>query len=260
MVHRKEDPSTEARDHLLCWWPLSEGAGTVVTDIMKNSPEGVVTSNKWWMSPVATGGRALPASTIMTDFKKIFNNQLSSDVQITVEDHEGTPLFCHKVIIASRCEPLSAMLTGGMTEGKQQLITLKGMSFQTLTSLIEFLYTDHTALTETNVIDLFQASDQYQVLRLMAMCEDYLLKNLDIDNVCGIVLLADRVQARHLRQFCINWILSNFGAILKRDDYRNLPFELNKEIDGYASDMYFSSKENGSPSSSTNKKKRRAQN
>ena len=77
-------------------------------DFMNNAPEGTITGCRWWVAPSATGTRIagvrtsesfiyiihkgkvdIPASTLQSDLKQMFNNTLSSDVQLTVEDYSG---------------------------------------------------------------------------------------------------------------------------------------------------------------------------
>ncbi len=50
--------------------------------------------------------------------------------------------------------------------------------------------------------------------------------------------LADKYNAIVLRQYCINWILCNFGDMLLADDYLGLSKELQLEINKLAAQRY----------------------
>ena len=58
--------------------------------------------------------------------KKLFlNKPLMSDVVLVVE---GRSVFCHKIVLATRCEVLGAMLTGGFAESSRQQVK-KGFEY-----------------------------------------------------------------------------------------------------------------------------------
>lgn len=234
-------PTPEDMQHLLCWWKFDEGYGTKVYDYMNNAPEGTITGCRWWVAPSATGKVEIPASTLQSDLKQMFNNPLSSDVQLTVEDYTGTPISAHRALLAARSEAFKAMLLNDMSESTMKTITLKEIKFDILTLLIQYFYTDCVTITETNVVDLLMASDRFQIKRLQAMCEDYMMKNIELDNVCDLFSLADRVHAAQLKTFCMNWIVSNWSEVFKKGEDIHLPAELQKEIRDIVAPVYFPS-------------------
>jgi len=234
-------PTPEDLQHLLCWWKFDEGYGTKVYDFMNNAPEGTIAGCRWWVAPSATGKVEIPASTLQSDLKQMFNNPLSSDVQLTVEDFTGPPLSAHRALLAARSEAFKAMLLNDMSESTMKTITLKEIKFDTLTSLVQYFYYDSVTITETNVVDLLMASDRFQIKRLQAMCEDYMMKNIELENVCDLFSLADRVHAAQLKTFCMNWIVSNWSEVFKRGEDIHLPCELQKEIRDIVAPVYFPS-------------------
>jgi len=234
-------PTPEDAQHLLCWWKFDEGYGTKVYDYMNNAPEGTITGCRWWVAASATGRVEIPASTLHSDLKQMFNNPLSSDVQLTVEDSTGPPICAHRALLAARSEAFKAMLLNDMSESNMKTITLKEIKFDTLTQLVQYFYTDSVTITETNVVDLLMASDRFQIKRLQAMCEDYMMKNIEIENVCDLFSLADRVHALQLKTFCLNYIVSNWSEVFKRGEDIHLSCELQKEIRDVVAPVYFPS-------------------
>jgi len=231
--------SPEDEKDLVCWWKFDEGYSDKVNDCMGNAPEGAVTGCSWWIARNATGTVHVPPSALTENMRAVFNNPLSSDLQLTVEGNEGEPIFAHKVILTNRSEAFKAMLMTQMSESSMKMITVRDISFDTLYLILEFLYTDVVELTGKNVVDVFEAADRFQVTRLHAMCENYLIKNIDEDNVISILELSDKVNASQLKTFCTNWILSNYGEVLRKGDYRNLPKHLQLEIDKLVAEQYF---------------------
>lgn len=53
----------------------------------------------------------------------------------------------------------------------EPIITIKEYSYETVLSLIKYLYTDECEINLENAITLLKAADQYQVERLKILCE-----------------------------------------------------------------------------------------
>jgi len=230
--------SPEDLQHLVCWWKFDEGYDNKVFDTITNAPEGIVTGCSWWIAKNATGAVQVPTSTLLSDLKTMLNNPISSDMQLTVEG-EGGVINAHKIVLASRSEWFKAMLVNQMCEASMKVVVVKEIKFDTLSLLVEYLYTDTVNIDEANVVDLFVAADRFQVKRLQAICENFLIKNIDEDNIIHVFELADRANATQLRTFCVNWILSNFGEVLRKGEHLNLARELQMEINGLAAEQIF---------------------
>lgn len=231
--------------HLVCWWKFDEGYDNKVFDSKSNAPEGLVAGCSWWIAKNATGTVQVPPSTLLGDLRAMLNNPISSDVQLSV-DKDGPVINAHKMILATRSEWFKAMLVNNMCESSMRVIAVKDISFDTLSLLVEYLYTDSVNIDESNVVDLFVAADKFQVKRLQAICENFLIKNIDEDNIIQVFELADRVNAAQLRTFCINWILSNFGEVLRKGEHLNLSRDLQMEINQLAADQLFTKRRKSS--------------
>ena len=140
----------------------------------------------------------VPPATLQLDLKKMINNPLGSDVKLVAGD-DGFALFAHKIILISRSEVFRAMLTTGMRESLQASIELPDMDQAILLLLMEFIYTDTVEISAECAIPLFVVADKYRVERLQRMCESFILKSLDVDNVCQIFETSDALNATQLR-------------------------------------------------------------
>lgn len=223
---------------LIGHWPFREGVGEQVFDVTPGKTHGTVTGASWWMSSECTGEVDVPPSTLMADMKKMFDSELGSDVTLVASD--GRSLHAHKIILATRSDAFRAMLFGGMRESTQKEIAFPDMTFDVLSTLVQFLYTDNADINGDVVVGLFMAADQYQLTRLRALCENFILQNISLENVCTIFQTAHRLNAHKLRGFCFNWIINNFGDILTCESYTQLPSELQRDINHAAAYMHFS--------------------
>jgi hypothetical protein len=221
-------------------WPMREGVGSAVFDHAEGKIHGNIHGATWWMSANSVGQVDVPPSTLMEDMRKMYGSEIGSDVRLIASDGRG--IHAHKIILATRSETFRALLLGGMKESHEQDVRFPDTSYDVLSLLIQFLYTDNVDLNGDIVVSLFMAADKYQLTRLRALCENFILQNISLDNVCTIFHTAHQLSALKLREFCFNWIINNFGDLLLSDSLTRLPVELQNEINHSASLMHFNPK------------------
>ena len=177
--------------------------------------------------------RSKSERTLSTDLKKLLNNPARSDVTFIVE---GRPIYAHRCIIMSRCEPLERMLDGPMRESQQSEIVLHEQTYDVYMALLEYLYTDivegldpqHVRLEFA--LDLLAVADQYLLDPLKRMCEKAIHKSIDVDNVAYMLATADTRQAHELRKRCFDFIMRHFGKVIGTRSFTELPKDLLEEI------------------------------
>ena len=106
-----------------------------------------------------SSNRKSSQKSLSTDLRRLLNNEARSDVTFIVE---GKPIFAHRCIIMSRCEPLERMLDGPMRESQQSEIVLKEQTFEVFLALLEYIYTDTVeGLDPRNVSITYFYNDAY---------------------------------------------------------------------------------------------------
>ncbi|ESO93584.1 hypothetical protein LOTGIDRAFT_119223 [Lottia gigantea] len=171
------------------------------------------------------------ASKIKTMF---LNKPEGADVIFNVE---GTKIYGHKSVLRSRSDVMNAMLCGHFTESAQALSEV-GTTPEVFLALLEYLYTDHSPIDDVDSVGLLILANEYNVMRLVNLCELYITKEvdkscvksiekMDID-VIGLLMTAQIHNADQLSQWCLHFIASNHIAFNERDEYRLLDGE-NKE-------------------------------
>eukprot|EP01132_Coremiostelium_polycephalum_P008601 gene8601-10588_t len=148
---------------LIGWWRFDEGYGRSINDSTGNNANpGIIKEPRWWLASNANVYKSLkiPNSTLQLDLKNMMKSPIGVDISLTVEGYSGPPIQCHKLILANRSEIFKAMFSNGMRESTLDEIVFKDISFPTLSSLIEYLYTDNVEINQDNVFDLFIAADR----------------------------------------------------------------------------------------------------
>jgi len=115
------------------------------------------------------------------NMKKLVNNDKYSDVKFIVGE-AGTTMYGHKCILAARCKKFAAFFD---CEESENCIVIESIEPVHFFSLLEFIYTNScTGLNEENVFDILTAAYENELEQLIKVCEEFLLRNASVDNVC----------------------------------------------------------------------------
>lgn len=167
---------------------------------------------------VDDGPLAATPSTIIADIRKYVNNDLLSDIQFIIE---GQAVFAHK-ILCLRCPYFHNMLTGEYMESRASAITIPDVKYNTFVLLMEYLYTDDVAISIDTAMELFQVADRFGIDRLKTLCEQEMLRAIDIDTAAHILFTADEHHAENLRERCMNFILLHFDEVSRTGGFEEM--------------------------------------
>lgn len=153
------------------------------------------------------------------------------DVTICVGNHR---IPAHKVVL-SACSPyFCAMFTGELAESKQTEVTIKDVDEMALQTLIDFCYTAHVVVEESNVQTLLPAACILHLKEIQNICCEFLKQQLAPSNVLGIRAFADTHACRELLRAADKFTQSHFSEVMDSEEFMLLP--LNQLIDIISSD------------------------
>lgn len=177
---------------------------------------------------LAGGGNTIPVTTTyLTQMQALVNDDKFSDVTFIVEDQ---PIFAHRAILAQRCDHFAAMFRSGFRESTEKEIRIPNIARQVFLLLLEYIYTDSVRVDLEHAIDLFTASDQYQLERLRDMCCTIVCRNLNAENSTMLLQAASESHCQVLKEACMNYIVENFEVISKTDGIKQISHPLLLEI------------------------------
>jgi len=98
--------------------------------------------------------------------------------------------------------------------------------------LLEFIYTDNLVKfgDPEEAIEILVAANKYGLERLKRLCEKHLVEVVDIDNVLQLLIMSDMHQAIELRRMCMNYALTHFDIITKKEEINQLSKSLLLEL------------------------------
>ena len=87
-----------------------------------------------------------------------------------------------------------------MKEASQDKIEIKDWTHDSYVLMLEYLYTGSINNFNANVaLDLLGLADAYTLEGLKYLCENTLIHNVDIENVCELLIDAHRFSANELK-------------------------------------------------------------
>ena len=99
----------------------------------------------------------------------------------------------------------------GMKETTQSQIQVKDWSYNSYLLMMEYLYTGSIVNFNHRVaLDLLGLADAYILDALKYLCENTLMQNVDNDNVCALLIEANKYSSAELKKFCIQYLIKNF--------------------------------------------------
>ena len=145
------------------------------------------------------------------------------DVTFIVENER---FFCHRVILAARCEYFRALLYGGMRESNSASdIVISDTSSRSFQILLKYIYTGLVVLKnlkDHEIIDLLNAAHKYDLLPLQNTISSYLESIINIENVTLIYDVACLYSLVSLKQKCLVFIDHNAVDVLAAESFVSL--------------------------------------
>ncbi|XP_031424809.1 kelch-like protein 3 isoform X2 [Clupea harengus] len=131
----------------------------------------------------------------------------------------------HKVVLAS-CSPyFCAMFTGDMSESKAQRVEIRDVDGQTLSCLVEYVYTAEVQVSEENVQVLLPAASLLQLMDVRQVCCEFLQAQLHPSNCLGIRAFADLHTCTTLLSLAHAYAEQHFSEVVQGEEFMALSLQ-----------------------------------
>ena len=168
----------------------------------------------------------LPPRSIGGDWLALLTSGTLSDV--TLRPSSGPDLRAHKAVLAARSPVFAAMFTQGMAEADSTEVTLGDLSSAVLRRLMHYLYAEEPSDDAFEDAEgLLAAADQYQLPRLVALCERELCGRVEVETAARLLLLADRHHAAQLKEHTLEFIGEQPAEVMASEGWQLLGTEPN---------------------------------
>nr|NVI72833.1 diablo [Cucujiformia] len=116
-----------------------------------------------------------------------------------------------------------AMFTGELAESRQTEVTIRDIDELAMDLLIDFCYTSHIVVEESNVQMLLPAACLLQLTEIQDICCEFLKRQLDPSNCLGIRAFADTHSCRELLRIADKFTQHNFQEVMDSEEFLLLP-------------------------------------
>ncbi|GBN67424.1 Protein maternal effect lethal 26, partial [Araneus ventricosus] len=156
-------------------------------------------------------GKLSDCPSMCKDLWDLYSKQILCDVELKTQ---STSFWVHKTVLCARSPVFLAMFTGEMKEKTSKCVEIEDLENDTLEKFLAFLYTDSFEESQWNaVVELYYAADKYQVERLKFFCCSFFANNIDVSNVCDLLMLADRHSDSYLKARVEYYIVTHHDCI-----------------------------------------------
>lgn len=115
------------------------------------------------------------------------------------------------------------MFTGELAESRQTEVTIRDIDEIAMDLLIDFCYTSHIIVEESNVQMLLPAACLLQLTEIQDICCEFLKRQLDPSNCLGIRAFADTHSCRELLRIADKFTQHNFQEVMESEEFLLLP-------------------------------------
>ena len=165
---------------------------------------------------------------VLKGLESLLDLQELCDVTLRTED--GISISAHRNVLSVGGPYFRAMFTGKLRESKNETITLKGVTGESLQCIVRFIYSSSIDVNENNVDDLLSASDLFQMKEITNVCCQFLKEQLHPSNCLGIAAIAGGFSCEELRDEAHKYAVKHFTQVIKCDEFKDLPLEAVKQL------------------------------
>lgn len=149
----------------------------------------------------------------------IYNEKMLCDVVLVAQ---GSEIHAHKVVLAT-CSPIFYWkFSDDRKLGQLNRIVMENIAFETLSAIVNYLYTSEIFITENNVEDLLAAACIWVLKDLQQACHDFLKTNLNLSNCLQYRDIANHFKCNELIPKLDNYIGMNLSEIVARQEFLGL--------------------------------------
>ena len=148
-----------------------------------------------------------PLGEMALDYGGLLKSSKLSDFTIKVGNQKFT---CHKAILAARSSFFERMLINNTEEeGTVQELSLTDISPDTVSNMLNYIYTNTVENIEEAATDLLPVADKYSLTGLKAMCSAALIPQIKVETAVDLALMSDKHNVENLRRAAIRYIVDN---------------------------------------------------
>lgn len=152
------------------------------------------------------------------NFKELCLSGCRTNVKLKVK---GQEFHAHTSILGARSPVFDAMFDSEMTEKNSGVVDIPDLDPESFLDFLLFMYTGKfDVLTPKNALDLYKASDKYNVNDIKEECSLRLASWLTLDNILDVVILASTHEETDLLNIATKYFIKNAKDIFEKEKWK----------------------------------------
>ncbi|KAM9708672.1 kelch repeat and BTB domain-containing protein 11 [Menidia menidia] len=139
--------------------------------------------------------------------QKAENTQPKEEPDLVIEVG-GQTISAHKSVLAEKSDYFKA-------RGSRNILKVKGMSYKTLSTLIDYVYTSQISVSKDNVVDVITGAKILQIPCAVQAAMDSMSQQISAENCYEILTIAKKQRLSELKETAYGFMSDNFLQVLK---------------------------------------------
>lgn len=135
------------------------------------------------------------------------NTQSKKEPDLVIEVG-GQTINAHKSVLAEKSDYFKARLS-------RNILKVKGMSYKTLSTLIDYVYTSQIKVSKDNVVDVITGAKILQIPCAVQAAMDSMSEQVTAENCYEILTIAKKQRLSELKETAYGFMSDNFLQVLK---------------------------------------------
>ncbi|KAJ8673646.1 hypothetical protein QAD02_004908 [Eretmocerus hayati] len=167
--------------------------------------------------------------SLKNGYEELFESEQYSDVTFIVDKRE---LHLHKSVLSNQSIAFAAMFNHNFKENYSNVVHIDDQSYEVMKEFFRYLYAARVNELDKHAIELLITSNKYGIENLKSLCEQNLIKTLNIETVLDYLNLAKSYNVKNLEAESLKFIRSNAREIVQRNppDVHNSSQEFRDEF------------------------------
>uniref|UniRef100_A0A914PLM1 BTB domain-containing protein n=1 Tax=Panagrolaimus davidi TaxID=227884 RepID=A0A914PLM1_9BILA len=147
-----------------------------------------------------------------------------------VFDVGGKKLYAEKLRLTLASTTFESMLSDRWTS-KNDIISIKDYSFIDFKELLSFIYSGTCNINDSNIMEILDMAEFYQIEHLKELCDAYLSKiEYTMDNIFKFIELSNKYSLVQIKKPIHDFIVKTFSTFFKSDGFFKADKTIIKEI------------------------------
>ncbi|XP_054470433.1 kelch repeat and BTB domain-containing protein 11 [Anoplopoma fimbria] len=151
---------------------------------------------------------AIKSNLERTDSSQEAGNTPSQKEPDLVIEVGGQKINAHKSVLAEKSDYFKARLS-------RDILKVKGMSYKTLSTLIDYVYTSQMNVSKANVVEVITGAKILQIPCAVQAAMDSMSEQITVENCYEILTIAKKQRLSELKETAYGFMSDNFLQILK---------------------------------------------